>query len=390
MRATAVLALALAGVASASPAWATKYIASDYAQSYMTYTTIGQISSSRTSAYSGVGSLFVSTVSTATTGLGGLCTGSLIGGGTVLTAAHCLDTSSSDPITSISFFLPSFGDRGSAGVQVFQASAFAINPLYASTGLAGGNDVAAFTILGDTSAYDIYDLYLGDPLQQYTEVGTGTIGGPQGTNVGVTSDYRKRVGSNIYEYFGSDIFFDSSEGVVLYDFDDGTAAHDVFGRNGGNLQRGVAGESAASPGDSGGPEFIGGKIASVTSFGITGGIFDGYCGADSTDPYNRSGGTARTALSNCTNSSVGEIGGNTLVSYNIGFINGYLNGTVQASTPVPEPSSWAMLIGGFGIVGGSLRRRSKTRLQSDDRHASTCQCGARQGDAGPLLKTLSA
>jgi hypothetical protein len=34
--------------------------------------------------------------------------------------------------------------------------------------------------------------------------------------------------------------------------------------------------------------------------------------------------------------------------------------TVQFDDPVPEPSSWAMLIVGFGLVGATLRRR---RLQ---------------------------
>lgn len=31
----------------------------------------------------------------------------------------------------------------------------------------------------------------------------------------------------------------------------------------------------------------------------------------------------------------------------------------QGAAAVPEPASWAMMIGGFGIVGGSLRRRRK-------------------------------
>ena len=356
MKNTIKVALAMASAFVASNASATKFIAGEYARSNMTYTTLDQVRTSRTSGYSGVGSLFVSTVSTATTGFGSLCTGSLIGGGTVLTAAHCLSTGANDPITSISFFLPSFGDRSDA-TRVFSASAFALNPGYATTGLVGGNDIAAFTITGDTSGYDNYGLFTGDPFQQYTEVGTGTIGGPQGTNIGIGNDYRKRVGNNIYEFYGSDIFSDSSEGVALYDFDDGTAAHDVFGQIGGNKQLGVLGESAASPGDSGGPEFIDGKIASVTSFGITGGIFDGYCGADSIDPFNKNGGTEKTGLANCTNSSVGEIGGNTLVSYNLNFIQGYLNGTVTTMAPVPEPASWVMMIGGFGIVGGAMRRR---------------------------------
>lgn len=136
-------------------------------------------------------------------------------------------------------------------------------------------------------------------------------------------------------------------------------AHDVFGRNLDKVQLGIAGESAASPGDSGGPEFIDGKIASVTSFGITGGIFDGFCGGNSTDPYNRTGGTAPTALSSCTNSSVGEMGGNTLVSYNIDFIRGYLNGTVSVTSLVPEPSAWTMMIVGMSATATALRRRRK-------------------------------
>lgn len=37
----------------------------------------------------------------------------------------------------------------------------------------------------------------------------------------------------------------------------------------------------------------------------------------------------------------------------------------EPSTPaaaVPEPASWAMMIAGFGLVGGALRRRSLTRV----------------------------
>ena len=34
--------------------------------------------------------------------------------------------------------------------------------------------------------------------------------------------------------------------------------------------------------------------------------------------------------------------------------------TVQQISPVPEPASWAMMIGGFGIAGGMLRRRRKS------------------------------
>jgi uncharacterized membrane protein len=34
-------------------------------------------------------------------------------------------------------------------------------------------------------------------------------------------------------------------------------------------------------------------------------------------------------------------------------------------TPIPEPGSWAMMITGFGLVGGTMRRRRKSRTKSD-------------------------
>ncbi|GEM_PF-5363540 len=78
---------------------------------------------------------------------------------------------------------------------------------------------------------------------------------------------------------------------------------------------------------------------------------------------NNTGSTAVTTdLSKCTNSSAGEIGGNTLVSYNLNFINGYLNGTVPTRVPAPvhEPGTWALMILGFGAIGFGMRRRKRS------------------------------
>ena len=36
--------------------------------------------------------------------------------------------------------------------------------------------------------------------------------------------------------------------------------------------------------------------------------------------------------------------------------------TYTAAAAVPEPASWAMMVGGFGIVGGALRRKRTTTL----------------------------
>ncbi|HEX8413680.1 MAG TPA: PEPxxWA-CTERM sorting domain-containing protein [Sphingomicrobium sp.] len=60
-------------------------------------------------------------------------------------------------------------------------------------------------------------------------------------------------------------------------------------------------------------------------------------------------------------------------SNNIYRVNGinpfstfFVNATSSAvvASAVPEPASWAMMIGGFGIVGGSLRRKRKVATLS--------------------------
>ena len=48
------------------------------------------------------------------------------------------------------------------------------------------------------------------------------------------------------------------------------------------------------------------------------------------------------------------LSGRTLVGYGYESI---ANTAVTATTAVPEPTSWTMMIGGFGIMGGLMRRR---------------------------------
>jgi hypothetical protein len=52
---------------------------------------------------------------------------------------------------------------------------------------------------------------------------------------------------------------------------------------------------------------------------------------------------------------------NTIVIKGVSRGNGSY-GAQATFAPVPEPASWAMMIGGFAFVGGALRRRSSTRV----------------------------
>ncbi|WP_293971946.1 PEPxxWA-CTERM sorting domain-containing protein [Sphingomonas sp.] len=46
----------------------------------------------------------------------------------------------------------------------------------------------------------------------------------------------------------------------------------------------------------------------------------------------------------------------------LGFDN-FQIGTLASAAPVPEPATWAMFIGGFGLVGGAMRRRMRTSVR---------------------------
>lgn len=39
-----------------------------------------------------------------------------------------------------------------------------------------------------------------------------------------------------------------------------------------------------------------------------------------------------------------------------------IGGTLNASPPAPEPASWAMMLAGFGAIGGAMRARRKTAV----------------------------
>ncbi|HMI19420.1 MAG TPA: PEPxxWA-CTERM sorting domain-containing protein [Sphingomonas sp.] len=61
-----------------------------------------------------------------------------------------------------------------------------------------------------------------------------------------------------------------------------------------------------------------------------------------------------------TNISTGI--GNTNSQQFYGGATDNFHATVAGSSPTPEPASWAMMVGGFGLIGAALRRRTTVRF----------------------------
>jgi hypothetical protein len=102
-------------------------------------------------------------------------------------------------------------------------------------------------------------------------------------------------------------------------------------------------EVGVAGGDSGGPQFVDGRIVSVTSFGLT---------------FGPAGGDFLAGL----NSSWGEFSGYAPVFRNRAWIEGLVPGAfgIPDGGVIPEPATWALMIIGFGAIGSALRRRRTT------------------------------
>ena len=202
----------------------------------------------------------------------GMGSGTLLSTGMhILTAAHVV-TPQGIPAPypagaiSVTFNLPT-------GDVVVPASRIDVNPTW-SWVMAVGGDVAVITLASpappQAERHDIYRLAdeIGRVGQKY---GYGYYG------VGITGETfpyfgTKRQGENRYEALGNQLpgAFQLSNDYLIYDFDDGTPEHDAFGNMLGIPNLGLGDrEAMAAHGDSGGPTFINGLIAGVTSWGWT-------------------------------------------------------------------------------------------------------------------------
>ncbi|WP_083853439.1 trypsin-like serine protease [Sphingobium sp. SYK-6] len=300
-----------------------------------------------------------------------ICSGSLAPDRrSIVTAAHCV-SSGGVPDAGLASVDAYFYDGSSGDVRVpfnalssmISVSDIFVNPLYTGE-VIDHNDIAVLRL--DQAAPDFaqsYDFYFENDLTgvDFNVAGYGgrsTVGGALG-NDAQTGWLRE--GDNTYDFrLGDELFgtnwatvldepFSQIEYSYIADFDSGLAANDASCRiaQASNIA-GAAGavfcdlghgerEAGIAGGDSGGPGFVDGKLASINSYGLSFGTAWGDC---------------RTGL----NSSCGEFGGFVPVYLHKDFILGNL---VPAIAPIPEPAVWLQMIAGFGILGSALRIRAR-------------------------------
>lgn len=189
------------------------------------------------------------------------CTGALLNSMTVLTAARCVTTGTVVPSgTTISADFGAFGTFSQTSAHIFPG----YDPV------TGVGDFAIVMLSGQVIGATTYDLYrnTNEVGQTADIVGFGRFGNGL-TGYGGAPDGKRRHGSNFIDLIAASDGAPATGNTAIFlgfDFDDGTADRNAFAQYGSYLDLGTQTEVGAGPGDSGGPVFIGGKLAGIVTF----------------------------------------------------------------------------------------------------------------------------
>lgn len=193
----------------------------------------------------------------------------LFDGRAVLTAAHLFDNGSTG--ASVSF-------ETSSGLQTLGTSGLLLHPNYDTVN--ENNDLALLWLSNPAPlAAERYDLYRDtDEIgQSMIMVGYGDPGtGASGQNDSYSGPWLRIKASNQFDadaatlknFLGTAMGWYPLSGTQLTaDFDDGTTNHDALGRLIFRSDLGLGqSEGLIAPGDSGGPAFIGDRVAGIASY----------------------------------------------------------------------------------------------------------------------------
>lgn len=263
-----------------------------------------------------------------------VCTGTLLTSGRhILTAAHCFETTEQTG-------RPTLTPNARTVTAVFHLSkdtaAFPVEAIFVYPewqNLESSNGDLAIVQLFEQAPEEAqrYELYRGkdEVGQVFTRVGFGSQSTGQRGEVALDKDDLTpvmRFGQNQYDARG-EVFNEpdtAPESYVepgqqlVYDFDSGKAENDAFGAEFGwpNLGLGDR-EIGSSRGDSGGPAFIDGKIAGISSTGLS----PDQENIDVTWP---------------NDTSFGEYFFDTRVSAFTGYIDQVMAGDIPQPTPTPS------------------------------------------------------
>jgi hypothetical protein len=295
-----------------------------------------------------------------------VCSGSLVSRSTIVTAAHCVSDGTNARPLSVSAFFYGGPDDPALYAAGSPATVIGVNKITVQQDYTGEvidqNDIAVLRL--SDFAPDFAPVYELSPLSDLTGrdhiiAGYGArslSGGTNGTLAGSSAGTgRLRYAGNRFEVRIGDADFNGQwaadlrdvgdqaaiDNVWMSDFDNGTAFRDQmcnvaasYGLGGAkycNLGIGAF-EGIGAGGDSGAGYFVDGKIAAVHSFALW------YRADESANRF-------------------GQFKGAVSIDFHRDFL------AANITNAVPEPATWAMMIAGFGLLGGVARRARKVSVR---------------------------